>query len=91
MPQNERYALYCHGSVGTCLPAKVLRDVDVAALQQSGLPEDLLLVSVKMCKIFSKTYLQSSAAVDTSGLVNFVPALAYHLCLQHSRNLQRRL
>ena len=38
--------------------------------------------------------IQRSAKVDAPGLVNFIPAVAYHFCLnclQHSRNLECHL
>ena len=38
-------------------------------------------------KTLGKSGVQSSAKRRASGLVNFVPAVAYHFCLQHSCNL----
>ena len=65
-------------TVLSCLSAEVLRDVDVAALQESGFPEYLLLVPVKilqsLLKMISQTnVVQCMPVVDEADLNRAVP------------------
>ena len=72
-------------------PLKPLADLDPVVVTFWYRAPELLLGARHYTKAIGEWMsLQSSAKVCAPGLVNFIPAIAYHFCpacLNHSRNL----